>query len=244
MLGTIKWFDAERGFGFIAYDGGEAFVHVSSILDLKPGRPVMFDVVSSEHGPIAMDVSLGGSGGSQLGGAPRRTVPAQDGDGFRGCAWRSSQRDVRAAEGAAPSSDGPDLMVFDGAVATIPCRIVYIFVEGELSRGKYMVTRYSDEQYLDDFFTLSALLTEKYGEPHEINDIWRDSTYRSDSSMYARAISYGHLSLYRTWSLPHTDVDLGITAEDYSISLVVQYQSKALAAADEAQLNAARLKDL
>ncbi len=51
--GTVKWFSAQKGFGFIAPDGGgnDVFVHISAVEragigDLREGQKVSFDVVA------------------------------------------------------------------------------------------------------------------------------------------------------------------------------------------------------
>ena len=51
--GTVKWFNAQKGFGFIAPDGGgtDAFVHISAveragIADLNEGQKVSFELVA------------------------------------------------------------------------------------------------------------------------------------------------------------------------------------------------------
>ncbi|MEA2008484.1 MAG: cold-shock protein [Chloroflexota bacterium] len=70
--GTVKWFNAGKGYGFIERDNGEGdvFVHYSAITSggfktLDEGERVEFDVVTSDKGPQAQDVSsLGKSGGS------------------------------------------------------------------------------------------------------------------------------------------------------------------------------------
>ena len=57
--GTVKWFNAEKGFGFIAVDGGQdVFVHYSAIQmdgykSLDEGQRVNFEVVQGEKGPQA-----------------------------------------------------------------------------------------------------------------------------------------------------------------------------------------------
>jgi len=57
--GTVKWFNAEKGFGFIAVDGGQdVFVHYSSIQmdgykSLEEGQRVSFEVVQGAKGPQA-----------------------------------------------------------------------------------------------------------------------------------------------------------------------------------------------
>jgi CspA family cold shock protein len=58
--GTVKWFNSEKGFGFIAVDGGgqDVFVHYSAIQgngykSLEEGQSVSFEVVQGPKGPQA-----------------------------------------------------------------------------------------------------------------------------------------------------------------------------------------------
>lgn len=63
MRGKVKWFNAEKGFGFIEREGGEdVFVHFSAIkMDgykaLDEGQTVEFDIVKGERGPQAANVT-------------------------------------------------------------------------------------------------------------------------------------------------------------------------------------------
>jgi len=62
--GTVKWFNAEKGFGFITVDGGEdVFVHFSAIQSngfrsLEEGQRVTFEVTQGPKGPQAANVSV------------------------------------------------------------------------------------------------------------------------------------------------------------------------------------------
>lgn len=62
MKGTVKWFNAEKGYGFIRSDDGEdVFVHYSAIQGegfktLDEGQEVEFDKVNGERGPQAANV--------------------------------------------------------------------------------------------------------------------------------------------------------------------------------------------
>jgi cold shock protein len=61
-VGTVKWFNAEKGFGFIAPESGEdVFVHFSAIQStgyrsLDEGQTVEFDITQGQKGPQAANV--------------------------------------------------------------------------------------------------------------------------------------------------------------------------------------------
>jgi CspA family cold shock protein len=64
ITGTVKWFNDDKGFGFIEREGGEdVFVHYSSVRgegfkSLYEGQKVEFTVGQGQKGPQALDVTV------------------------------------------------------------------------------------------------------------------------------------------------------------------------------------------
>ncbi|MFC3802111.1 MULTISPECIES: cold shock domain-containing protein [unclassified Cohnella] len=62
MRGTVKWFNAEKGYGFISVeDGNDVFVHFSAIQGdgfktLDEGQAVEFEITDGNRGPQAINV--------------------------------------------------------------------------------------------------------------------------------------------------------------------------------------------
>ncbi len=63
MVGKVKWFNAEKGFGFIERaDGDDVFVHFTAIQSegfktLEEGQEVEFEIVEGNRGPQAANVT-------------------------------------------------------------------------------------------------------------------------------------------------------------------------------------------
>ena len=62
MKGTVKWFNEEKGFGFIAVEGGkDVFAHFSQIQkegfkELFEGQEVEFEITEGQKGPQASNI--------------------------------------------------------------------------------------------------------------------------------------------------------------------------------------------
>ena len=79
--GRVKWYDADKGFGFLTSDeGGDVFVHKAALpagtAALKPGQKVEFGLASGRRGPQALSLKLIDPPPT-LSSRPRREGPAE-----------------------------------------------------------------------------------------------------------------------------------------------------------------------
>ena len=65
--GTVKWFNSQKGFGFIEPDDGakDVFVHISAVehaglKTLSEGQKVTFDIEEERRGPKAVNIQISG----------------------------------------------------------------------------------------------------------------------------------------------------------------------------------------
>nr|NP_001091131.1 uncharacterized protein LOC100036881 [Xenopus laevis]AAI29585.1 LOC100036881 protein [Xenopus laevis] len=79
LTGTCKWFNAEKGYGFLTPDDGspDIFVHQSTIhadgfRSLAEGEPVEFSVITDERSGKLKAADVTGPNGAAVRGAPRR----------------------------------------------------------------------------------------------------------------------------------------------------------------------------
>ena len=128
--GTVRWFDPERGFGFLAPEDGSAdlFVHASEIAAdggprlLREGQAVEFEVGEGDRGPQARRVRVTGDG------APDRPV------GVLGTvSWYEPGKGYGFA---APDGGGPEVFVHSsaiigGGVVSAGQRVAFLVGEGE-----------------------------------------------------------------------------------------------------------------
>ncbi|GLZ52417.1 cold-shock protein CspA [Actinomycetospora sp. NBRC 106378] len=126
--GTVRWFDVERGFGFLAPDDGspDVFVHASAVLGdgtvLREGQAVEFELGENDRGPQALRVRVTADAAADAAVGQLGTVT-----------WYEPAKGYGFAK---PDGGGADVFVHSSAIVTGGVvaegqRVAFVMVEGE-----------------------------------------------------------------------------------------------------------------
>ncbi|MBN1345999.1 MAG: hypothetical protein JXQ73_25150 [Phycisphaerae bacterium] len=150
-------------------------------------------------------------------------------EGFRGIPWGATKEAVESQEKAPRIRDLGDILVYSDRVAGLPAQVGYVFADGKLVIGKYRFTveHVNGNAFLDDFDKIHILLEKKYGKAKTCESFWRRDLYRSDATRWGMAIAVGDLSRYAVWELADTTLCLALSGDNFEISLVLEYSSRA-----------------
>lgn len=153
---------------------------------------------------------------------------------FRATHWGMSPDEVRASEKSKPKSDRQEgarsFLVYSDTVHGLACDVAYLFVKTKLVRTKYVVTETHAcrSDFLADYQTLLSALKEKYGEPKEEQTVWKNDIYRNNPSEWGMALAVGDLQKFARWETERTSVMAIVTADNFNITLDVEYRSVSL----------------
>lgn len=165
---------------------------------------------------------------------------------FRKTNWGMSKRQVKTTESLQIEEESDDVLVYGGQLLGRNAFIVFLFVNGKLARGRYVISQEHSNltDFITDYDALRNSLMKKYGEPEQSQTVWKNELYKDDPSEWGDAISYGHLVYYSTWENSETIVSLILCGENYEIQLTIEYESKELKPLLERHLEQQALDEL
>jgi len=162
--------------------------------------------------------------------------PATNSNTFRDTYWGMSKSQVRAVEKSELVKEDEDLLAYKGDIAELNCLILYIFVDGLLVRGKYLIIEEHSNKNdcISDYENLKTLLQDKYGKPSKDATYWKNALYRDEYQSWGFAVSLGHLVYFTEWKTATADINLALYGENYDITLAVEYMSTKYKGLEEA----------
>lgn len=144
-----------------------------------------------------------------------------------GVAFGMSRAEVVAAEGKAPGyeQDG-SLYYLNETILGVDTALNYDFTAGGMSSINYLflTEHVAENQYIADFESVRASLTEKYGTPKMVQQKWINERYKDNEADWGYAISTGDLQYAAGWDLADVSIVLVMYGSDGDINIILNYE--------------------
>ena len=104
----------------------------------------------------------------------------------------------------------------------------YTFYQDQLAQAKYVFEPQHEDafNYIQDFHAAQAWITQSYGPPTSVQEIWLDTLYQYDKSLWGQALLRGHLVLVAEWNSPESQIALVLNGGDDMVGMVADFSSR------------------
>lgn len=156
----------------------------------------------------------------------------------RSTEWGMNAQEVKLNEPVQPvwELQSPVLEAYEQRVGYrrqiegIDASLTYTFYEDQLAQANYLFEPKHDDavDYVKDFHTLQNWITQSYGMPTSVQEIWLDSLYQYDQSLWGQALLRGHLKMVAEWRNDTTNITLLLDGGEDTIGLMADFDSVAV----------------
>ena len=124
-------------------------------------------------------------------------------------------------------SDYERRVAYHTQIEGVEAALTYTFYEDHLGQAKYVFEPQHDDavEYVQDFHTLKNWISQSYGLPTSVQEIWLEKLYQYDENLWGQAIMRGHLVMVAEWKNPGTDIVLVLNGGDDTVGLVADFAS-------------------
>jgi hypothetical protein len=124
-------------------------------------------------------------------------------------------------------SDYEQRVAYHTQIEGVEAALTYTFYEDHLGQAKYVFEPQHDDavEYVQDFHTLKNWISQGYGLPTSVQEIWLEKLYQYDQNLWGQAIMRGHLVMVAEWKNPGTDIVLVLNGGDDTVGLVADFSS-------------------
>ena len=124
-------------------------------------------------------------------------------------------------------SDYEQRVAYHTQIEGVEAALTYTFYEDHLGQAKYVFEPQHDDavEYVQDFHTLKNWISQSYGLPTSVQEIWLEKLYQYDQNLWGQAIMRGHLVMVAEWKNPGTDIVLVLNGGDDTVGLVADFAS-------------------
>ena len=149
--------------------------------------------------------------------------------------WGMSLQEVKENEPVQPSwelmspvlANNEQRVGYHTKIEDIPAALTYSFYENHLGQAKYVFEPEHEDtaEFVGDFHAVKDWITQSYGSPTAVEEIWLDDLYQYDESLWGQAVLRGHLVMVAEWEKPGTDIVLVLDGGDDTVGLVADFAS-------------------
>ena len=149
--------------------------------------------------------------------------------------WGMSVNDVKENETIESSwelrapvlPDYEQRVAYNTQIEGVDAALTYVFYEDHLGQAKYVFEPQHEDavEYVQDFYTVKNWISQSYGLPTSVQDIWLDDLYQYDESLWGQAVMRGHLVMVAEWKTPGTDIVLVLDGGDDTVGLMADFSS-------------------
>lgn len=166
---------------------------------------------------------------------------------FRSTSWGMSSDKVKEVETIVTEIDGnlgERILVSNAVINGLEALVAYYIIDDTLYKARYVINEdYTNRnQFVDDYKSISAILSTKYGYQSIYYD-WSDELYKDDRTEYGFAVSLGHLKLITNFKDDTTEIFHILEGNDYEISHILEYKSKEYGRLEDALSNKKIMND-
>ena len=142
--------------------------------------------------------------------------------------WLDSKQQILAKESRENHSRAnSDQLIFKGDIADFTdSLIVYQFENNQLKTGFFDFNQQHIiyQNHINDFFAISKILQEKYGNAEKKQQFWQQQSQITDRKQWGNAIAAGSLSLQSQWSTEKSHIILQLSNIDSVVNQRLIYQ--------------------
>ena len=146
---------------------------------------------------------------------------------FRDLKWGMSLAQVKKIEKLKLLEEDNVSLKYDYVLMGMQCIVLYNFENGILVSARYTLKQKHHDPALfnEDFDALRKHLSKMYGDPVNVQDIWKNDQFKSDKPQWGFAVSIGFLTRMVIWKTDETKIVLQMEGQNHEIYLIIKYAS-------------------
>jgi hypothetical protein len=153
----------------------------------------------------------------------------------RNADWGMSIQEIKANESLRPAwelyppilDEATYRIAYRTTIEGIQSSLAYTFYQDQLAQAKYVFEPQHNDpgRFVGDFHMVREWISEAYGPPSSVEEIWLDTLYQYDDSLRGQALMRGHLIMVAEWKTLETQIVLVLNGGDDTVGMVADFSS-------------------